>query len=175
MSVYTADFSKSDAFYAHDLGAYKAADPENPKGVRYYFSPTQFVEVLPLPAGYSSVNRLDHVAFITADADGLRRYLASHGIAVPASLQEGSDGSRWFDVKDPEDNKVEFVQTPSTPAQIPEDELSHHIIHVGYLVHNRAAEDAPVRRRRHPGPRPGARSRGRRRRPPARAASRCSR
>ncbi|HUA92466.1 MAG TPA: VOC family protein [Terracidiphilus sp.] len=142
LSVYSTDPAKTDAFYAHDLGAYKAADPENPQGVRYYFSPTQFVEVLPLPAGYSSVNRLDHVAFITADADGLRRYLASHGIAVPASLQEGSDGSRWFDVKDPEDNKVEFVQTPATPAQIPEDDLSHHIIHVGYLVHNRAAEDA---------------------------------
>jgi catechol 2,3-dioxygenase-like lactoylglutathione lyase family enzyme len=142
LSVYSTDPAKTDVFYEHDLGAYKAADPENPQGVRYYFSPTQFVEVLPLPAGYTSANRLDHVAFITADAEGLRRYLEAHGIAVPASVQEGSDGSRWFDVKDPEDNKVEFVQTPATPAQIPLDELSHHIIHVGYLVHNRSAEDA---------------------------------
>jgi catechol 2,3-dioxygenase-like lactoylglutathione lyase family enzyme len=142
LSAYSADMVKTDKFYVHDLGAYKASDPENAQGVRYYFSPTQFVEILPLPAGYSSVNRLDHVAFITADAEGLRSYLGAHGIAVPASVQQGSDGSRWFTMKDPEDNKVEFVQTPATLAQIPLDSLSHHIIHVGYMVHNRTAEDA---------------------------------
>ncbi len=141
LSVYSADLSKTENFYVHDLGAYKGSDPENPEGVRYYFSPTQFVEVLPLPSGDSSINRLDHVAFVTADAEGLRRYLGAHGIAVPASIQNGSDGSRWFDVLDPEDNKVEFVQAPATPASVPLDPLSHHIIHVGYMVHNRATED----------------------------------
>lgn len=142
LGVYSADPDKAEAFYVHDLGATKEADPENPQGARYYFSPTQFVEVLPLPKGDTSINRLDHVAFVTADADGLRRYLGAHGIAVPASVQEGSDGSRWFDVKDPEDNKVQFVQVSATPAQVPLDPLSHHIIHVGYMVHSRSAEDA---------------------------------
>jgi catechol 2,3-dioxygenase-like lactoylglutathione lyase family enzyme len=142
ISVYSADLNKTDAFYVHDLGAHKGTDPENPDGVRYYFSPTQFVEVLPLPAGYTSINRLDHVAFITADADGLRRYLNAHAIAVPASVQQGPDGSHWFDVKDPEGNKVEFVQVPAHPEPVPLDPLSHHIIHVGYMVHSRSAEDA---------------------------------
>ncbi len=142
ISVYSSDAGKTDAFYAHDLGAVKAADPENAQGVRYYFSPTQFVEVLPLPQGYTSINRLDHVAFVTADAGGLRSYMGAHGITVPASVESGSDGSKWFDVMDPEDNKVEFVQVPATAAQVPLDPLSHHIIHVGYMVHNRPAEDA---------------------------------
>jgi catechol 2,3-dioxygenase-like lactoylglutathione lyase family enzyme len=141
LSAYSADMAKTENFYVHDLGAYKATDPENPGGVRYYFSPTQFVEILPLPSGDTSINRLDHVAFITADAEGLRRYLGAHGVAVPGSVENGSDGSRWFDVKDPEDNKVEFVQVPATPAQVPLDPLSHHIIHVGYMVHSRSAED----------------------------------
>lgn len=141
LSVYSADLSKSEAFYVHNLGAFKAADPENPQGVRYYFSPTQFVEVLPLPQGYTSINRLDHVAFVTSDAEGLKSYLGAHGIAVPASVQNGSDGSRWFHVKDPEDNKVEFVQVPATAPQVPLDPLSHHIIHVGYMVHSQPAED----------------------------------
>lgn len=141
LSVYSADIGKSETFYVHNLGAFKGADPENPLGVRYYFSPTQFVEVLPLPPGYTSINRLDHVAFITTDADGLRRYMGAHGISVPATTQIGSDGSRWFDVKDPEDNKVEFVQVPATLPQVPLDPLSHHIIHVGYMVHSRSAED----------------------------------
>lgn len=141
LSVYVADMGKAEAFYTHDLGAFKGADPENPQGARYYFSPTQFVETLPLPSGYTSINRLDHVAFVTADAEGLRKYLAAHGVTVPSGVQSGSDGSRWFDVKDPEDNKVQFVQNPASPAQIPNDPLSHHIIHVGYMVHSRATED----------------------------------
>lgn len=141
ISVYSADFAKSDAFYVHDLGAYKATDPENSQGVRYYFSPTQFAEVLPLPAGYTSINRLDHVAFITRDAEALRQYLAGHGVSVPASVQKGTDGSQWFDVKDPEDNKVEFVQVPASLPQIPSDPLSHRIIHVGYMVHSSSTED----------------------------------
>ncbi len=142
ISVYSADAAKTDTFYAHDLGAVKGADPENAQGVRYYFSPIQFVEVLPLPQGYTSINRLDHVAFVTGDAEGLRSYMGTHGITVPASIQSGSDGSKWFDVMDPEDNKVEFVQVPATAPQVPPDPLSHHIIHVGYMVHNRTAEDA---------------------------------
>jgi catechol 2,3-dioxygenase-like lactoylglutathione lyase family enzyme len=141
ISVYTADSQKSEAFYTHNLGAFKGIDPENPRGVRYYFSPTQFVEVLPLPPGYASINRLDHVGFVTRDLEALKAYLGAHGIVVPAAVQSGSDGSHWFDVKDPEDNKVEFVQLPSTLPQVPADPLSHHIIHVGYMVHNRATED----------------------------------
>src|ERR1017187_850133 len=141
LSVYSADLGKTEAFYLHNLGAFKAADPENPKGVRYYFSPMQFVEVLPLPQGPASINRLDHVAFVTADAEGLRSYMGAHEIAVPASVENGSDGSKWFDVKDPEDNKVEFVQVPAALPQVPLDSLSHRIIHVGYMVHSRAAED----------------------------------
>ena len=49
ISVYTSDSAKADDFYVHDLGGVKRSDPENANGVRYYFSPTQFVEVLPLP------------------------------------------------------------------------------------------------------------------------------
>ena len=51
ISVYSSDAAKTEHFYVHDLGGVKRADPENSAGVRYYFSPIQFVEVLPLPAG----------------------------------------------------------------------------------------------------------------------------
>ena len=49
LSVYASDAAKTEHFYVHDLGAFKAADPQNPAGVRYYFNSIQFVEVLPLP------------------------------------------------------------------------------------------------------------------------------
>ena len=140
IAVYAADPAKSESFYVHDLGAVKGPDPESPKGTRYYFNPTQFVEVLPLPGG-AGKNRLDHVAFQTPDAAALRAYLiGSHVVA--ARLHRGGDGSRWFDTTDPEGNKVEFVQPPATPAPVPANPLASHIIHVGYIIHDQAREDA---------------------------------
>ena len=140
LAVYAADPAKNETFYVHDLGAVKRPDPENPAGTRYYFSPVQFVEVLPLPSG-ASINRLDHAAFNVSDAEGMRRYLISKGIAVPRRLSEGSDGSRWFQVKDPEGMTIEFVQPPASPPRIADGGLSTHIIHVGFIVHDRKLED----------------------------------
>jgi TolB protein len=145
IALYAADPDKSERFYVHDLGAVKGSDPENTRGTRYYFSPTQFVEVLPLPAGPTSINRLDHVAFATADLGGLRKYLVAKRIAVPKHTERGSDGSEWLDVVDPEGNKIEFVQAPPHLPDIPVNPLSSHIIHVGFIVHDRAREDGLFR------------------------------
>jgi catechol 2,3-dioxygenase-like lactoylglutathione lyase family enzyme len=116
-------------------------DPEDPKGVRYALSSTQFIEVLPLPEG-AGVNRLDHAAFNTTDAEGLRRWLGHKSYKVPGRVEKGGDGSLWFTVKDPEGNKIQFVQPPNPlkPVAAP-DAIGHHIIHVGFLVHSRATED----------------------------------
>jgi catechol 2,3-dioxygenase-like lactoylglutathione lyase family enzyme len=141
ISLYAANPAESEKFYVHDLGGIKGDDPENTRGTRYYFAPTQFVEVLPLPAGPASINRLDHVAFITTNAERLRDYLASKQIAVAKRTERGGDGSEWLDVLDPEGNKIEFVQPPSHLPDIPVNPLSSHIIHVGFIVHDRARED----------------------------------
>jgi Tol biopolymer transport system component/catechol 2,3-dioxygenase-like lactoylglutathione lyase family enzyme len=141
IAVYAADAAKSERFYVHDLGGIRANDPEHAGGVRYYFAPTQFVEVLPLPNGPASINRLDHVAFTTPDVRRLRDYLAAKQVTVPQRTERGSDGSEWLDVLDPEGNKIEFVQPPGSLAQIPANPLSSHIIHVGFIVHDRARED----------------------------------
>jgi catechol 2,3-dioxygenase-like lactoylglutathione lyase family enzyme len=142
IAVYAAAPGKSERFYVHDLGGVKGGDPENAEGVRYYFAPTQFVEVLPLPRGHSSINRLDHVAFTTPDAKALRDYLASKQITVPAKTAAGRDGSQWFAVSDPEGNKIEFVQPPTNTPTVPVNPLSSHIIHVGFIVHDRSREDS---------------------------------
>ena len=141
LAVYTSDASATDHYYRVVLGAAKQADPENPKGVKYAFSATQFIEVLPLPSG-AGINRMDHAAFNTVSAEAMRKYLAAKGWKTPASVTKGSDGSRWFAVQDPEGNKIEFVQVPAN-AKAPENPnaIGHHIIHVGLLVHSREAED----------------------------------
>jgi catechol 2,3-dioxygenase-like lactoylglutathione lyase family enzyme len=101
----------------------------------------QFVEVLPLPEGPPSINRFDHAAFNISSAEHMRAYLAAHGVVVPSGVTTASDGSRYIEVRDPEDNRIEFVQPPSHPAAVPLNALSHHIIHVGFIVHDPALED----------------------------------
>ncbi len=141
LAVYTSNASATEHYYRDIIGAAKEADPENPAGVRYALSATQFVEVLPLPAG-AGINRLDHTAWNVSSAEGMRKYLAAKGWKTPAAVTKGSDGSQWFTVLDPEQNKVEFVQ-PAALAKAPNapHAVGTHIIHVGFMVHSRAAED----------------------------------
>ena len=143
LSIFATDEAKTESFFVHDLGALKGPDPQNPAGSRYYFNATQFIEVLPLPAAdAASVNRLDHVGFNTTNTEDMRRYLGAHAVAVPAAVTSASDGSQYFEVKDPEGNRVQFVQPPKHPGSVPANPLSEHVIHVGYIVHDATAEDA---------------------------------
>jgi len=108
--------------------------------VRYYLSPRQFVEVLPLPTG-QGISRMAHAAYNTVDAAGLRAWLAANGAKALSAIQSSVDGSRWFETVDPEGNKVQFVQ-PATQDTTPSpNAISGRIIHIGYLVHSRGAED----------------------------------
>lgn len=141
MCVYASDLAASDHFYSFVMGASKAADPLDVQGVRYYFSPTQFVEVLPLPAAHS-LSRISCVAFNTADAAALQLYLKSRAVESVSDVRTASDGSRWFSAKDPEGNLVKFVQPgPPTPLPAGAKPISTRVIHVGFLVHSREAED----------------------------------
>jgi len=141
LAVYTSDAAATEHFYTVSVGAVKMADPENPQGVRYALSATQFIEVLPLPAG-AGVNRLDHIGLNTESAEGMRKYLAAKGWTTPAHVERAKDGSRWFDVLDAEGNTIQFLQLPANakPVDAP-NAIGHHIIHVGMLVHDRATED----------------------------------
>jgi catechol 2,3-dioxygenase-like lactoylglutathione lyase family enzyme len=144
LALYTTDSAKTEQFFVRDLGAVKRSDPENAAGTRYYFNAEQFVEVLPLPtaAGLDAKNRLDHSAFRVSGAEKMRAYLAKNGVGVPSAVKTVSDGSISFEVKDPEGNRIEFVQPPAHPDPVAANPLSDHIIHVGFIVHDAAAEDA---------------------------------
>lgn len=142
IAVYTSDPAAAEHYYVGIVGAEKVPDPENPKGVRYIVGLDQFVEVLPLPEG-AGINRLDHTAWRTDDAEGMRKYLAAEGWKTPAHVERlRMGGEEWFTVLDPEGNKVEFVEPGKHPAAAKAPRaIGNHIIHVGYMVHDRAAED----------------------------------
>ena len=140
LAVYTSNPAATEHYYTVTVGAVKQPDPENPKGVRYVLSSTQFIEVLPLPAN-AGINRMDHAALNTSDAESMRKYLAAKGWKVPAAVTKESDRSKAFEVQDPEGNTIQFVQpAPGAKADAP-NAIGHHIIHVGFLVHDRAKEN----------------------------------
>jgi catechol 2,3-dioxygenase-like lactoylglutathione lyase family enzyme len=141
LAVYTSNPAATEQYYTATIGAVKEPDPENPKGVRYVLSPTQFVEVLPLPPD-AGVNRMDHAAFNTEDAEGLRSFLKLNGWPTPDKVIKGSDGSTWFEVLDPEGNRIQFVQPPSGASADAPNAIGHHIIHLGFLVRSRDKEDS---------------------------------
>lgn len=144
LAVYARDMAKAEDFYVRILGARKGADPEDARGVRFYFSPRQFVEVLPAPAGQGP-SMLAHVAYTTADAAGLRAYLAANGVRSLSMVRPGEAGEQWFGTRDPENNAVQFVQPAAGSAAVPT-AISGRIIHVGHVVGDRAKQDAFYRK-----------------------------
>ena len=67
---------------------------------------------------------------------------------VPATLKPGLDKNLSFMIDDPEGRKIEFVQyMPGSlheskfKSLLPDTRVSDHMIHSGFVVHDRATED----------------------------------
>ncbi len=141
LCLYSSDVAATDLFYLHSLGSVKIPDSSNPKAARFILGPSQFVQILPLPAEHT-ISRLACVGYATSDATALRAYLSEHKYAPLGELHKDFDGSLWFETDDPEGNHIQFLQSAQTPSIPPGAHLlSEHIIHAGYLVHSQAAED----------------------------------
>ena len=95
-------------------------------------------EPVPSPAPQ---NWVVEIAFTTDDADGLRKYLMAHGMSAGALSNEG--GAPRFDVLDPEGNHIAFVQRAAKAEDFKSSakQLGNRMIHAGYVVKDRAAED----------------------------------
>ena len=125
--------------YADILGLV-SADPIEPGETVRYMSGKQWVGYSPAPDP-KATDRMDHVAFTTDNIAALRRYLTEKGIKL-GKIEGRSDHSLTFSVNDPEGHRIEFVErgkgdkAPAAPIAV-----SRHMIHAGFLVYNRDAED----------------------------------
>jgi catechol 2,3-dioxygenase-like lactoylglutathione lyase family enzyme len=82
------------------------------------------------------------MAYNTTDAAGMLQYLRNRSVEGLTDLRTGADGSRWFQAKDPEGNQVQFIQLGKLMTLASDAKpIGTHIIHAGYLVHSRTAED----------------------------------
>ena len=101
----------------------------------------QWIELFNRPS--AGEGQLNHIAIYTDDADRMRDYLASQGVAVPERVGKGRTGNKNFMVKDPDGHNVEIVEympdswTAKNAGQhLPPTRVSEQAIHVGVLVGN---------------------------------------
>ncbi len=147
VALYAADPAVSATFYIKVLGAREMPDPQNVQGKRFFFNSQQFVTLLPLPADAGD-NRMAYVAYRTSDAAALRAELTSNGAAHVGELQRDAEGARWFEMRDPEGNRVRFEQRAAT-TMVCYSDLSCRMIHAGFMVKDEAVENAFYRKDLH--------------------------
>jgi len=139
VSFYTTQPDGVNKLYSGTLGLTSTSAVE-PGGILRYMVGRQWVGYSAAPDP-NSTDRMDHVAFTTNNIITLREYLAANGVKVP-TIEGRSDHSMSLTVIDPEGHRVEFVERGK--AEVPasaDSAVSRHMIHVGFLVKNRDAED----------------------------------
>lgn len=140
VTLRVADLGISRQFYGRVLGFAEEAGG-GPQRARFRINDHQFIELVETGAN-APADRLVEVGFETDNVEAMRHYLAAHGIKVPERVTVGADGGRSFDVRDAEGHQICFVQYgPSARGNTSGHPISTHMIHAGFIVRNRAAED----------------------------------
>ncbi len=144
----TADMDATRKFYTGYLGmpeqrGVKDAEHGGLTRVVFKVNDHQFVQVLP-ELKDPKQNRLIDIAFETTNAEQLRAYLANNDVKVPEKISDTGMGTKGFSITDAENHVVKFVQfkeKSKSKDSTPDTRVSTHMIHTGFIVHNRAAED----------------------------------
>ena len=140
MRVYTDDVPAAEHFYSSTMGYEEKREGND---LIFPINRHQWIEVVPSQQR-DGESYLSSLGFTVSNVDEMKRYLEAKG------LQVESRHPGMVEVHDPERNLVAFVQKDSpikeaiaareTPLSTRAP--SHHVIHVGMIVHDRAKEDA---------------------------------
>ena len=134
----------SRAFYAKTLGLPEVSQGcFSPPSAAVCFSINSLQKLeLVSSAPAEDKNTVEAIGYHVRDANSMRDYLLSHGVKC-SEVKRSASGDKFIEVRDPEDHRVVFLSpgngTMSTLAISP---LSNQIIHAGFVVRDRAAEDA---------------------------------
>jgi lactoylglutathione lyase len=143
VSFYVHDIEASRKFYHDFLGYDEAYTLKKPDGslraALFKVGDRQTIELVPEIA--PATDRLAHLTLETDDAEALRIYLKSRGIAVPDQVTKGQVTSAYFIATDPDGHTVEFAQySPGSwtirdaGQHLPAARISAHISHAGIMV-----------------------------------------
>ena len=145
VAFFVADVDKARVFYKDLLGFEEPFLLNNPDGklslTFIKINDRQYVELF--PEREARTDRLNHISIETDDAEQMRRYLASKGIAVPDKVGKGRIGNANFNIKDPDGHTVEIVQylpegwsLRDKGKAMPERRISTRMMHAGIIVNS---------------------------------------
>jgi catechol 2,3-dioxygenase-like lactoylglutathione lyase family enzyme len=131
-----ANLDASRRFYGKLLGLSECPATE---GLCFRVNSHQAIELVTgKDAGPGSI--VD-VAYETANVKQLRAYMVAHNLQ-PGEIKKGENGAKFFEVVDPEGHHIQFLQyAHPLPAESSGDPISVLLIHCGFIVRDRAAED----------------------------------
>jgi len=133
--VYVADLHASREFYKNVLGL--GGDTMDCIGAGascFSVNGRQSIGLAQI-AGGTPDNLVAEIAFSTPDVEGMRQYLATHGV-VSKPIAKNPAGQKILQLKDPEGNPIAFVQQEGegglfTPKG---EQVSTRLFHAGFIV-----------------------------------------
>jgi catechol 2,3-dioxygenase-like lactoylglutathione lyase family enzyme len=143
IAIYAADYEKTRAFYRDFLGfeePYSLANADGTPSMTFFkISDRQYIELF--PESKPNTDRLNHISLETDNAEAMRLYLASRGVAVPKQTAKGRIGNSAFNIVDPQGHTVEIVQyepdgwtVRERGKHMPAGRISTRMTHVGIIV-----------------------------------------
>jgi len=141
VQVYVTNAGKAADFYERSLGlAVAQSGCATEIAACLVVNSRQQIQLIAAPSPVPG-NLIGKVAFASPDVEQMRSYLISKGYA-PDSVSSSEDGDKQFTVRDPEGHAISFVQLPSRAvAAMAPGQISTRLIHAGFIVHDRQAED----------------------------------
>lgn len=143
-AFYVNDLAKARAFYKDFFGFDEVFSIPRKNGgelVWIKINDRQTIELFPGAEVAPDTDRLFHIALEVEDAEAMRLYLQSKGVAVPAATPIGKIGNRNYFVKDPAGNTVEIVQympdgwtVRERGKHLPDTRISQRMSHVGVMI-----------------------------------------
>lgn len=131
----------SRPFYASTLGLPQGNQGcFSPQGtaVCFFINPQQQVELV---SGAASDDGVEALGFGVSDAATMRKYLLAHGVKC-GKLTKSNSGDDVVEVRDPENHRILFLSHKGGIAgSVPPSLISNQLIHAGFVVRDRAAED----------------------------------
>jgi catechol 2,3-dioxygenase-like lactoylglutathione lyase family enzyme len=148
VNIFSTDVPRARAFYMKVLGIREGPCNwcERIPGATFFVKPSQAIELLPAPSP-APANLISEIWFATDNVHELRRTLTEQGIQVSGEAEGSRAADVFLSVVDPEGHHLRFVQdrgvpiTPVADRTVSGPARDLHIIHAGFIVHDRAATE----------------------------------
>jgi catechol 2,3-dioxygenase-like lactoylglutathione lyase family enzyme len=134
----------SRGFYAKTLGltqATKGCFSPAKTATCFIVNSIQQLELVPSDPADTN-DGVEAIGYHVRDANAMREYLLSRGVKC-SEVKRADSGDKYVEVQDPEDHRVLLLSPGTgTMSSVAISPLSNQIIHAGFVVRDRAAEDA---------------------------------